>query len=90
MTTVFSVCPVCGYHGEKIEYCTNDHSEYDLQKYVENVDGEIKIPCQIYARIVGYYKPIEKYHDGKKQEFENRNYIYDINNSKEEKQGSRK
>jgi len=28
-----------------------------------------KVPCEIYSRVVGYFRPIQNWNDGKKQEF---------------------
>jgi len=33
------------------------------------------IPCETYSRIVGYYRPVQGWNDGKKEEFEDRKYI---------------
>ena len=79
LTAVFSVCPVHGYISGKNEYCEQEHSKYDLQNYGIDINGEIKIPCEQYARIVGYYKSFNSYNKGKKDEFDRRNYIYGIN-----------
>lgn len=32
-------------------------------------DGEVKVPCEVYSRIVGYLRPVQAWNDGKKQEF---------------------
>lgn len=32
----------------------------------------VKIPCEVYSRIVGYLRPISAWHVGKKQEFKDR------------------
>jgi len=31
-----------------------------------------KIQCEVYSRIVGYYRPIQNWNKGKKQEFQER------------------
>ena len=31
-----------------------------------------KVPCEVYSRIVGYLRPTQNWHDGKRQEFEER------------------
>lgn len=31
-----------------------------------------KIPCEIYSRVVGYYRPINHWNKGKQEEFRNR------------------
>ena len=33
---------------------------------------EMKIPCEVYSRIVGYLRPVENWHEGKRQEFSER------------------
>jgi len=33
---------------------------------------EAKIPCEIYSRVVGYYRPLQNWNPGKKQEFKER------------------
>ena len=36
--------------------------------------------CEIYTRIMGYYRPVSQFNQGKKSEFYSRDY-YSINNS---------
>ena len=31
-----------------------------------------KIPCEIYSRIVGYFRPVQSWNKGKQEEFRNR------------------
>ena len=33
------------------------------------------IPCEVYSRVVGYYRPVQNWNDGKKEEFRERKYI---------------
>jgi len=36
-------------------------------------DGQtVKVPCEVFSRIVGYIRPIESWNDGKQQEFADR------------------
>jgi len=38
-------------------------------------DGEhevLKVPCEVYSRVVGYLRPVSAWNDAKKQEFEDR------------------
>ncbi len=35
-------------------------------------DKEIKVPCEVYSRIVGYLRPIQNWNKGKQQEFKER------------------
>jgi len=63
LTPTFSICPNHGYlEGEHFE-CPK---------------CTIKQPCEVYSRIVGYLRPVQQWHVGKKEEFrwrrEYRNY----------------
>jgi anaerobic ribonucleoside-triphosphate reductase len=42
------------------------------QKMEQREDVEVKVPCEVYSRIVGYLRPVQNWHDGKQQEFEER------------------
>jgi anaerobic ribonucleoside-triphosphate reductase len=35
-------------------------------------DEELKVPCEVYSRIVGYLRPVQNWHQGKQQEFRER------------------
>ena len=37
-----------------------------------NVNEVKKVPCEIYSRVCGYYRPIKNWNAGKKQEFKDR------------------
>ena len=57
LTPTFSICPSHGYlEGEHFE-CPK---------------CTIKQPCEVYSRIVGYYRPVNQYNFGKQQEFKER------------------
>ncbi|MDP2926615.1 MAG: ribonucleoside triphosphate reductase [bacterium] len=57
LTPTFSVCPSHGYlDGEHFE-CPQ---------------CTIKQPCEVYSRVVGYYRPVQQFHIGKKCEFHER------------------
>ena len=34
-----------------------------------------KVPCEVYSRIVGYYRPVSNWNEGKKQEFKERRHL---------------
>jgi ribonucleoside-triphosphate reductase len=54
ITPTFSICPSHGYlEGEHFE-CPK---------------CTIKQPCEVYSRIVGYLRPVQQWHVGKKEEF---------------------
>ena len=33
------------------------------------------VPCEVYSRVVGYYRPVSNWNIGKKQEFKERKYV---------------
>jgi len=33
---------------------------------------EVRVPCEVYSRVVGYLRPVQNWHEGKKQEFKER------------------
>jgi len=37
------------------------------------MNAVIKIPCEIYSRVTGYYRPVQSWNKGKTQEFCERN-----------------
>ncbi len=44
-------------------------TQQDAQKQTTT---EIKIPCEVYSRIVGYLRPVQNWNAGKKEEFKDR------------------
>ncbi|HEC35544.1 MAG TPA: hypothetical protein ENI39_03295 [Anaerolineae bacterium] len=44
----------------------------DLESETTPTRSEIKIPCEVYSRIVGYLRPVQNWHQGKQQEFRER------------------
>jgi len=57
LTPTFSICPSHGYLSGEHFYCPK---------------CTIKQPCEVYSRIVGYYRPTSQYNLGKQQEFKER------------------
>ncbi len=57
LTPTFSICPIHGY-------LSGEH--FECPKCT------IKQPCEVYSRIVGYYRPVTQYNVGKQQEFKER------------------
>ena len=57
ITPTFSICPVHGY-------LSGEH--FECPKCL------IKQPCEVYSRVVGYYRPVTQYNTGKQQEFKER------------------
>lgn len=38
---------------------------------------EKKIPCEVYSRVVGYYRPVQHWNAAKKEEFKER-HLFDL------------
>ena len=34
-----------------------------------------KIPCEIYSRVSGYFRPVNQWNKGKREEFNNRKFV---------------
>jgi len=54
LTPTFSTCPVHGYL---------DGEHFECPKCT------VKQPCEVYSRVVGYIRPVNQWHKGKKQEY---------------------
>jgi ribonucleoside-triphosphate reductase (formate) len=75
LTPTFSVCPVHGYLNGMQAVCPKEHSEEELNLYGRRSDelsNELFIRPEVYSRIVGYFRPVENWNKGKKQEFSER------------------
>ena len=35
----------------------------------------VAVPCEVYSRVVGYYRPVSNWNIGKRQEFRERRYV---------------
>ncbi len=57
LTPTFSVCPTHGY-------LSGEHFECP--------QCTVKQPCEVYSRVVGYIRPVQQWHKGKKQEYKER------------------
>lgn len=57
LTPTFSICPTHGYLAGEHFYCPQ---------------CTIKQPCEVYSRVVGYLRPIQQWHEGKREEFKDR------------------
>ena len=69
ITPTFSICPIHNYIAGEHHTCPHSHSKEQIEKYSH--DGE-KIECEVFSRVVGYFRPIKNWNDGKKEEFKDR------------------
>jgi len=57
LTPTFSICPVHGYLNGEHFTCPK---------------CTVKQPCEVYSRVVGYYRPVTQWNAGKEQEYKER------------------
>jgi len=44
-------------------------------------EKELKVPVEVYSRVVGYFRPVNQWNNGKREEFNNRKeYRFDSEN----------
>lgn len=56
----------------------NDQKKRGFLYHWANEEETIKrIPCEVYSRVVGYYRPVRNWNVGKQQEWEDRK-VYDL------------
>lgn len=77
ITPTFSICPIHGYLAGEKEACPKEHTETEQEKYgVENANSDstktVIIPCEIFSRVVGYFRPVKNWNHGKREEFRDR------------------
>ncbi|MFN4245869.1 MAG: anaerobic ribonucleoside-triphosphate reductase, partial [Brevinematia bacterium] len=63
ITPTFSICPIHGYIPGRHEFCPHPHE-----------DGA-KVACEVYSRVVGYFRPVQNWNQGKQQEFNERKTV---------------
>lgn len=61
ITPTFSICPIHGYINGEHFTCPKSSG-----------NGLCNTKCEVYSRVVGYYRPIEQWNDGKQEEFRDR------------------
>jgi len=64
ITPTFSICPIHGYIPGKHYTCPKDSEEDTKDKCGSDTE--------VYSRVVGYYRPVQQWNKGKKQEFDER------------------
>ena len=46
-----------------------------LERYTRKSFKVKAIPCEVFSRVTGYYRPVLYWNTGKKQEFKERKYL---------------
>ena len=47
-------------------------NQKNMKKENTKKEQEKKVPCEVYSRVVGYYRPVQNWNDGKQEEFKHR------------------
>ena len=45
------------------------------EEKTENVEKVFAVKAEVYSRVVGYYRPIQDWNEGKREEFRERRYL---------------
>lgn len=80
ITPAFSICPNHGYLVGEHKYCPkcDEHLAIESKKDVGRLDllpQELRQECEIWTRVMGYYRPVSQFNIGKKGEFMERKYF---------------
>jgi ribonucleoside-triphosphate reductase len=65
ITPTFSICPEHGYISGEHFRCPKHVRE---GKRIRQCNRE----CEVYSRVVGYYRPVQQWHEGKREEYRQR------------------
>ncbi|PIO00442.1 ribonucleoside triphosphate reductase [archaeon CG10_big_fil_rev_8_21_14_0_10_43_11] len=77
MTPTFSICPVHGYLTGEHQSCPQTHTPLQYASFgVESANNEgttvQTLPCEVFSRVVGYFRPVQNWNHGKREEFKDR------------------
>jgi len=48
--------------------------EINKEKAEEKKEKVLAVKAEVYSRVVGYYRPVQDWNEGKREEFKDRNY----------------
>lgn len=72
VTPTFSICPEHGYLSGHHEFCPRCDDRRGLN---ESSDAILRQPCEVWTRVMGYFRPISSFNIGKKGEAAERVYF---------------
>ena len=77
VTPTFSICPVHGYIVGEHEYCPKCDAEIMTRKNISKneLEESERTRCEIWTRVMGYFRPVSQFNIGKKGEFKERVYF---------------
>jgi len=80
ITPAFSICPNHGYLIGEHRFCPkcDEQLAAETKKSVDRLDHlpmELRQQCEIWTRVMGYYRPVSQFNIGKQGEFMERQYF---------------
>jgi len=76
VTPTFSVCPVHGYLNGEQKYCPKCDEQLKAKLKSEGkeeiLNDEDRLECEIWTRVMGYFRPVSQFNIGKKGEYKER------------------
>ena len=45
------------------------------EEKTENIEKVCAVKAEVYSRVVGYYRPVQDWNEGKREEFRERRYL---------------
>lgn len=76
-TKVYDIL-ICSKTRDELGYCSLVDEDTEMSCFEpkkETIDMK-KVPCEVWARCVGYYRPVKAWNEGKKSEFQDRKPFY--------------
>ena len=96
VTPTFSVCPVHGYLNGEQKYCPKCDEELKVKLQSQGKDevlnDEDRQECEVWTRVMGYFRPVSQFNIGKKGEYKERVFyntektndnVFEVKNSNE-------
>ncbi|XHR31223.1 MAG: ribonucleoside triphosphate reductase [Chthoniobacteraceae bacterium] len=79
ITPTFSICPAHGYITGEHLFCPKCDAARAEQKRAEGKGADLaddeRQPCEIWTRVMGYYRPVSQFNKGKQSEFKERTFF---------------
>jgi ribonucleoside-triphosphate reductase len=72
ITPTFSICPVHGYLSGEHFFCPTCDAERGLG---DGTDPDLRQSCEVWTRVMGYFRPIQSFNVGKRGEAAERTYF---------------
>ena len=74
ITPTFSICPRHGYLAGEHEFCPTCEAEQPPRDVTSRVNAQ-RQPCEVWTRVMGYYRPVSQFNRGKQSEFQERRFF---------------